>query len=49
MITFWIGAMVGCVVGVGAVCFFSVVAEEDRWLEKKAWERKHGRDTHQSN
>ena len=36
MITFWIGAMIGCVVGVGTVCFMAVAAEEDRWLEKKA-------------
>ncbi len=34
MITFWIGAMIGCVVGVGTVCFMAVAAEEDRWLEK---------------
>ena len=29
--TFWIGAMVGCVVGVGTVCFLAVAANEDRW------------------
>ena len=34
MMTFWIGAMIGCVVGVGTVCFMAVAAEEDRWLEK---------------
>ena len=33
MITFWIGTMVGCVVGVGTVCFLAVAAEEDRWME----------------
>lgn len=49
MITFLIGAMVGAVVGIGTMCFMVVAAEEDRWLEKKDRERKHGRDTHQSN
>ena len=34
MMMFLVGAMVGCVVGVGTVCFLAVAAEEDRWLEK---------------
>ena len=42
MIKMLISAMIGCVVGVGTVCFMAVAAEEDRWLEKKDRER-HGK------
>lgn len=34
MIRFWIGAMIGCMVGISTMCFCVVAAEEDRWLEK---------------
>lgn len=46
MIKMLISAMIGCMVGIGTMCFMVVAGEEDKWLEKKAWERKHGRDTH---
>ena len=34
MITFWIGTVVGALVGVTTMCIFAVTSEEDRWLEK---------------
>ena len=34
MMTFWIGTMVGAVVGVTTMCIFAVTSEEDRWMEK---------------
>lgn len=38
--TFWIGAMIGCVVGVGTMCFMVVASEEDKWQEEKEKEHK---------
>lgn len=31
---FWVGTMVGALVGVTTMCIFAVTSEEDRWLEK---------------
>ena len=38
--TFFIGAMVGAMIGIGTMCFMVVAAEEDRQLEKLDREKK---------
>ena len=36
MIKMLISAMIGCMVGIGTMCFMVVAGEEDKWLQEKA-------------